>query len=894
MAYEEDVARHGYFVKTWLRYLSFKSAAPAPVRYVIYERAVAALPRSYKLWRAYLDERVAACRSLSPRDSAIDVTSGAFERALSTLHTMPMLWKLYCEFLASHDRITATRHAYDRALRALPLAQHHILWEDYLAFARQCRVPETAVRVYRRYLQYAPEAREELVEYLLEAGFIDEAAKELVALLEDPSGIPAASGRTRLQMWQQLCELIALHPDEVPSLKGRVEGIVRAGIERFPEDDTGRLWTGLANHYVGLGMFDKARDMFEEGISKVMKVRDFALIWDAYAEFEEGLLQTLLESRDTDAATFQLQTARYESVLDRRPFMISSVLLRQNPHNVNEWLHRINLYREKKDWRSVARTFKQAIKTVDPARCKGKLSSLHAGHAQFFEHHGEIEKARKIFTRALEVPYVNVDELASVYCARVEMEICNLTPKIGLDILRQVCVVPPAHLRDLRGLPVQDRIYRSTKLWCLYADLEESIGTPEGVRAAYDGMLDLKIATPRVVLCYAAYLEQHKFFEDAYKAYERGVDMFDFPHSLEIWIAYLTKFVQRYKGTKIERTRDIFEQAIERVPPEHAKTIYIMYADFEERYGLARHAMSVYDRAARAVPPEEQYVMYLLYIERATDFFGVSRSRDVYEKAISVLPDKYMQDVCLRYADLEKRLGEVDRSRAIYRHCANYCDPRSAANFWQTWHNFEVSYGNEETFREMLRLKRSVQAKFDTKIPALSSEAIAALQAKIQQEVKGATEAGRALPEGAKARIAAAAAAITGGGGAAGVTAPVVKLPQLGSREDLVGDDEDAAAHAASAPGTAQITFSAPPVMSNSRELDIDDDDMNGNGGNENDGGQEGTTAVKRERNDDDDEDDGHLRLVQQKVPAAVFGSVAAQLEEVQQASASKKKKSKK
>ena len=40
MAYEEDVSRHGQFVKTWLRYLKYKVQAEPHVRFVIFERAV--------------------------------------------------------------------------------------------------------------------------------------------------------------------------------------------------------------------------------------------------------------------------------------------------------------------------------------------------------------------------------------------------------------------------------------------------------------------------------------------------------------------------------------------------------------------------------------------------------------------------------------------------------------------------------------------------------------------------------------------------------------------------------------------------------------------------------------------------------------------------------------
>jgi pre-mRNA-splicing factor SYF1 len=778
------------------------------------------------------------CGKVHPLDECIEVTIGAFERAVSKLGTMPVIWMLFAEFLVSHGRITLSRRVFDRALRSLPVTQHDLIWEPYIAFARECDVPETAIRVYRRYMKYAPEAREELVDYLLEGSHVDEAAKELVVLLEDSQ--QQVKGRTRLQLWQQLCELIALHPDQVVSLRGRVEAIVRAGVSRFPDDNTGQMWAGLANHFVGLGLFDKARDVFEEGMASCVRVRDFALLWDSYSELEEGLLQALIEGgggdgelKDNDVA-FDRQHARYESVLERRPFLLNAVQLRATPNDVSLWHHRVSLYRERKEWVQVAKTFKEAIKTVDLQAAKGKVSSLHIAYAFFYEHHKELDKARTILERATTVAFSGIDELASIYCARTELEIRNHTTEIALELLRNVCIVPPAHMRDLRGLPVQERLFRSTKLWCLLADLEESIGTSEGVRAAYDAMLDLRIATPRVVLNYAAYLEEHSFFEDSFRCYERGVDLFDFPYSLDIWIAYLVRFVKHYKGTRVERTRDVFEQAVERVPPTHAKTLYIMYADFEERFGLARRAMAVYDRATRAVPPEEQYVMFLLYIARATDLFGVTRTREIYEKAVAVLPDKFLQDICLRYADLEKRLGEVDRARAIYRHCANFCDPRSAQSFWAVWHNFEVSFGNEETFREMLRMKRAVQIKFDMRTPVLDAETVARIQAQIKQ-------GGSAPAVGAPATPASAA--------------KKVNLPKL----DAPAADQG-------------IVFSAPAVP-NTRAISIDDDDQDGEQPAE--GKDENKSAGEKRGREDD-----NVRIVQQSVPSAVFGSLKVEVEE--------------
>ena len=45
--------------------------------------------------------------------------------------------------------------------------------------------------------------------------------------------------------------------------------------------------------------------------------------------------------------------------------------------------------------------------------------------------------------------------------------------------------------------------------------------------------------------------------------YERGVALFRYPHVKDIWAAYLAHFVARYQGTKLERARDLFRQALD-------------------------------------------------------------------------------------------------------------------------------------------------------------------------------------------------------------------------------------------------------------------------------------------------------------------------------------------
>uniref|UniRef100_A0A0A8Y1V8 XPA-binding protein, putative n=1 Tax=Arundo donax TaxID=35708 RepID=A0A0A8Y1V8_ARUDO len=121
--------------------------------------------------------------------------------------------------------------------------------------------------------------------------------------------------------------------------------------------------------------------------------------------------------------------------------------------------------------------------------------------------------------------------------------------------------------------------------------------------------------------------------------------------------------------------------------------------------------MNVYDEAARAVPNSERMSMYEIYIARAAELFGVPRTRQIYEQAIeSGLPDRDVMTMCMKFAELERSLGEIDRSRAIYVHASNYADPNTHSDFWKKWNDFEIQHGNEDTFREMLRIKRTVAA----------------------------------------------------------------------------------------------------------------------------------------------------------------------------------------
>eukprot|EP01104_Vermistella_antarctica_P005748 TRINITY_DN162_c0_g1_i1.p1 TRINITY_DN162_c0_g1~~TRINITY_DN162_c0_g1_i1.p1 ORF type:complete len:867 (-),score=301.55 TRINITY_DN162_c0_g1_i1:137-2737(-) len=825
--YEEDVLNNPYAIRSWWRYLEFKQDAGAKQRFMLFERGLVGMPASYKLWYNYLVERLHRAKRYRPGSKKVENLNNTFERSLIYLHKMPKIWEEYLKFLLKQAKFTHTRRVFDRALRSLPITQHERIWKLYVPFVKRTKVPETIIRVYRRAMKLEPARIEEYVEYLTSIGRMEEAARCLGKMVNDDKFV-SMKGKSKHQLWLQLCDIMSKHPDAVQDMK--VEAIIRGGIARF-SDEVGRLWTSLANYYIRLAQFEKARDIFEEGLDTVMTVRDFSQIWDGYTLFVDSLVTARMKAAELEAAdsdsdsddeeeeeeeSLDLLMARYENLLERRPMLLSSVLLRQNPHNVHEWQKRVNL---SEDPKHVVDNYTQALQIVDPHKSTGKVHTLWVNFAKFYEQHDEMDSARAIFDQAVEARFKYVQDLATVWCEYAEMELRQKNFHRARDVLERATTPPRGARRHQTGrdTPLQSRVYKEVRLWGFYADLEESLGTFESTRAVYERVLDLRIATPQVILNYAQFLASNGYFEDSFKAYERGVNMFDYPFALDIWITYLTSFIRRYKGTKLERARDLFEEAVDGVPAEDAKTLYVMYANLEEEYGLARHAMSVYDRATRAVALEDQFPMYLLYISRATEFFGVTRTREIFEQAIGRLQPKDVKRICVKYADLEKKLGEIDRARSIYIHTSQFCDPRLERRFWHLWHEFEVEHGNEDTYREMLRVKRSVGAQYGTanimssdiarKRSGIDSAPDDVVHKQYENDMQRLErEAARLAGHKEKVEVLPANGAAGGGGGGIGAEADPEEIDL-----DMDDDDDDADAGGSGGGGGVEIEMLSVP-----------------------------------------------------------------------------------
>lgn len=666
---------------------------------VSYKQALGDNPGSYKLWHAYLKFRVRQLEGKSLSDPSYEKVNECFRESLVFMHRMPRIWIEYCTLLDQQLFVTKTRRAFDKALESLPITQHYRIWPLYIEFIKRDHVPvETAVRVFRRYMQIKPEDAEDFIDYLHVKNRIDDAATLLCDIINRPS-FNSKRDKTKDQLWEELCDMIVEYADQIQSIN--VEAILRDGITRYA-DQQGRLWNALARYHVHLGLFAGARNIYDEAIHAVKTKKDFVEVWEAYTNFQERYLERLLELDDlTQDQMFelQIQQASLEELIKNNGFLLNRVALRQNPHNIREWQKRVTLCDQLDEFKSAKEeVFVEAIRTVDPKQAIGKYEDLWIDYAVFYADIGNKYRAREIFEKAVKIKDLKDMkdaryDLARVWCVYIEFELKN-NPSQARELAKRATSI----------------LRKNLNLWSFYADLEEYFGTFASTKAVYDEILHNKIATPQLVLNYATFLEEHDYFEDSFRAFEKGVTIFKWPYSMTIWHTYLNKFFARYGFKKLDRARDLLEHCLEDCPSAYAFEIYLLYAKLEEEKGLLSRAHDVYRRAITKIEPKRQGDLYKIYLTSMMKLADLKAIRDIFKQAIKVPDAKIARDFYLSFAKLEEELGENERAREIYSNCSQMCDPRVDKEFWNLWSEFEQRCGGLETIDDMLRIKRSVEA----------------------------------------------------------------------------------------------------------------------------------------------------------------------------------------
>ncbi|KAG8752944.1 pre-mRNA-splicing factor syf1 [Ceratobasidium sp. 423] len=635
---------------------------------------------------------------------------GVYERALMWLPTMPRIWLNYLTIfnhpnLPSAFSKTHVRRTYDRALRTLPPSLHNRIWPRYLIWAESAGGP-TTVAVFRRYISVDPSMTEHYTKLLIEMKRPLEAAKLLLSLArraargeyESPEG---KSPYQLLGEWLDVVEAwaedVGLDPDEI---KPEPESEKKEEQQVEPVSSTGTL-IRLAGPMVpangsGNPVETRPYDPDEDptntqklNVEKIIKKDGLEVYKDQAGRLWTGLATYWIKRGDFDRATEAFEIG------------MSSVL------TIRDFTQIFDAYAE---------------------FCETLISALMDELASpeddedTAETEAELDTRMRAFEKLMDRRPFLVND---VLLRRNPNDVQEWEKRValwGADDEK----VAETYTTALKTINPKKTTANAHQLYVNFAKFYESGGV--------EGQKPKDLESARRVLEKATKVE-FRHVDELAEVYERGVELFTFPIAFELWNIYLAKFIKRYGGTKLERARDLFEQALEKCPEKHCKPLFLMYTQLEEEYGLAKRAMDIYDRATRVVLDQDKFDMFTIYIAKASAIYGLPATRPIYERALQVLPNKQTAELCLRFAQLERKLGEIDRARAIYAHASQFCDPRTSAEFWKAWNTFEIETGSEDTFREMLRIKRSVQAQYNTEVSFLAAQAQGAKKAALEKEM---------------------------------------------------------------------------------------------------------------------------------------------------------------
>lgn len=651
----------------------------------VYEQALEYIPTSYKLWYNYLSE-VRAYVENNQSSAHYSLANTLHERCLSYLPLMPQMWLDYLDFLSSQGHITKTRRTYDEALQKLPITQHDLIWESYMQWADKIHCPETCKRIYERYLQLNPGQIHEFIDFLIYSDYIAEAVHNIQSLLENED---------TESLWVRLAELISKHPECVENS----EKILKTCLERL--DHKGRAWELVAHFYMRLGDIDNARGTFESALKDVETIAEFGKIFASYCQLEEEIIAACTD----DEQIAEEAMNRLQGLLERREVLLSDVKLRANPNDVYEWERRAKLFEG--DIGQVLRVYAEAVTMVDPMKARGPPQDLWIHFAKVYEKSGDYRNARIVFYKGTQSKLKKSDQVAQIWEEWIETELSHRHYEDSLKLIRRICNTQHRYTKEAS---LQQEVSTNNRLWALYVDLEESLGTLETTREAYEKMITYKFANVHTILNYVEYLQENHLWEESFRIYEQGINKFTWPHVYDIWVGYLHAFTSHYESKKLERARDLYEQVIATCPKDRIRIFYLMYSKLEEDYGLGNHVIEIYEKAVRDVPTKQKPEMFIIYMQKVCDFYGVIKMRSLFEGIFETFTDtQQIIDIGLSFANIERKLGEIDRVRSIYLYIAQFCDVRKKdhARFWAKWNEFEIYHGNEETYREMMRIQRT-------------------------------------------------------------------------------------------------------------------------------------------------------------------------------------------
>ncbi|NWR10776.1 CRNL1 protein, partial [Paradoxornis webbianus] len=365
-------------------------------------------------------------------------------------------------------------------------------------------------------------------------------------------------------------------------------------------------------------------------------------------------------------------------------------------------------------------------------------------YAQWEESLKEIQRARSIYERALDVDYRNV----TLWLKYAEMEMKNRQVNHARNIWDRAITTLPrvnqfwykyTYMEEMLGNVAGSRqVFErwmewqpEEQAWHSYINFELRYKEVDRARSIYEryilfrALAELVLVHPDVKnwIKYARFEEKHSYFAHSRKVYERAVEFFGEEHMDEHLYVAFAKFEENQK--EFERVRVIYKYALDRIPKQDAQNLFKNYTIFEKKFGDRRGIEDIivskrrfqYEEEVKANP--HNYDAWFDYLRLVESDMDAETVREVYERAIANVPpiqEKrhwkryiYLWINYALYEELEAKAssdnsGDAERTRQVYQACLELLPHKkfTFAKMWLLYAQFEIRQKNLPLARRAL------------------------------------------------------------------------------------------------------------------------------------------------------------------------------------------------
>ncbi|XP_070577296.1 crooked neck-like protein 1 [Ptychodera flava] len=349
-------------------------------------------------------------------------------------------------------------------------------------------------------------------------------------------------------------------------------------------------------------------------------------------------------------------------------------------------------------------------------------------YAQWEESQREIDRARSIYERALDVDHRNI----TIWLKYAELEMKNRQINHARNIWDRAVTILP----------------RANQFWYKYTYMEEMVGNIAGARQVFERWMEWEpeeqawlsfikmelrykevdrarqvyerfvIVHPDVKnwIRYANFEEHHSYMGNARKVYERAVEFYGEDNMDEKLFVAFARFEEKQK--EHDRVRVIYKYALDHIPKQHAQELFKNYTIHEKKYGdragiedvIVSKRRFQYEEEVKANP--NNYDAWFDYLRLVEVDGSEEQVREIYERAIANVPPMQEKRYYRRYIYLwinyalyeELEARDYERTRQVYQACLELIPHKkfTFAKIWLLFAQFEIRQKNLQNARKIL------------------------------------------------------------------------------------------------------------------------------------------------------------------------------------------------